>query len=439
MNQEIFENLPIEEDSLDEKYMKWPFKEDDWLINLVMTNPNYLDRIMTLRDYSVRNVDIIMLEMIDAVRLYREEKQEQNPSFVKKRKYLKENLNNKKIQITLEDELELKSNIEKYKLYSLIHWLHLNRNPRIVEHCAIQKYNILDVIYPKVQLSIRKVIGSKVYEPVMDEFEEAVNNAWMSIIKYLTKIDTTKVMFSIFVATAHRSALYLKALINQHNYHHQTLTDYKFYNNIEALDDESVMDTKTCQNNHLEEESMEDYLAGLIDDENDFEERLEEIESSNTESNMTTLKSNILSYSFTVLSSSRKPSIQKILAEFFIDIINKNISKELIERNATTIINTMDMYDGTINQINCDTNNKKFYKLFRDFLQFKIQHKIEKFTNLQGKQLNKKEGKKISKSSYYVELTKKERDSMKLLLQNKDKIVQELMEFRNQCLNYNIK
>ena len=98
MNQEIFENLPVEEDSLDEKYMKWPFKEDDWLINLVMTNPNYLDRIMTLRDYSVRNVDIIMLEIIDAVRLYREEKQEQNPSFVKKRKYLKENLNNKKIQ-----------------------------------------------------------------------------------------------------------------------------------------------------------------------------------------------------------------------------------------------------------------------------------------------------------------------------------------------------
>jgi len=301
----------------------------------------------------------------------------------------------------------------------------------------MQRYNILDLIYPKIQLSIRKVIGSKVYDPTNIEFEEAVNNAWVSIIKYMTKIDTTKVMFSIFIATAHRSALYMKSLNNHNNYHVQTISTYKYYNHLNDFDDDCILNYK---NHQLEddEETLETLLIDKID--NDYEDQLEEIESNHADQ-LSTLKSNILSYSFTILSLSKKPSIQKILAEFFIDMINKNLSKEIIERNATTIINTMDMNYCTINQINNDTNNQKFYKLFRDFLQFKIRLKVEKFTNLQisneSSPTSKKENKRISKTPYYLELTKKERELMKYLLSNKENIISELMIFRENCLKYN--
>ena len=90
---------------------------------------------------------------------------------------------------------------------------HIGKNDKIIKHCSIEKQKIIDKIYPIVGTTIEKVIGSKVIKPTLfkdisskPNFDDAVNNAWFNIVKYLPKIDTSKPMFSIFVGTAQGSA-----------------------------------------------------------------------------------------------------------------------------------------------------------------------------------------------------------------------------------------
>ena len=192
---------------------KWKFKEDDWLVNVVLSNPNVRFRIFRLKSYNSQEINNIIYDIYKDVKKYRTKLELNSKEFLEKKRYLTDPNNADKIQISLEDEYTLKYLIEMYKLYELISWFHIGKNDKIIKHCSIEKQKIIDKIYPIVGTTIEKVIGSKVIKPTLfkdisskPNFDDAVNNAWFNIVKYLPKIDTSKPMFSIFVGTAQGSA-----------------------------------------------------------------------------------------------------------------------------------------------------------------------------------------------------------------------------------------
>ena len=134
----------------------------------------------------------------------------------------------------------------------------LEKNIKIFKYCILKKQEILEKLYPIVDLSIRKVIGSKVIAPYKQEFEEAVNNAWMAIIKYLTKIDTSKVMFSIFVAIAHRSAIYYNAVHLKNQYNVVRISDLETSPDNDDINEDvfinKILNNQNITDNNCEEE-----------------------------------------------------------------------------------------------------------------------------------------------------------------------------------------
>ena len=182
---------------------KFAFKQDDWFLNVVLGNEDIRYRIFIIKNYNANLINSIVFDIYSLVKEERTKLENKSVAFINKKNYLTLNSNSDKIQITLEDEYALKELIERYKAYELIGWIHLGKNEKIFKHCIIQKNEILKKMYPIVDLSMRKVIGAKVISPTEIEFEDAVNNAWLNIIKYITKIDTSRVMFSVFVKVAH--------------------------------------------------------------------------------------------------------------------------------------------------------------------------------------------------------------------------------------------
>lgn len=420
---------------------KWKFKEDDWLVNVVLSNPNVRFRIFRLKSYNSQEINNIIYDIYKDVKKYRTKLELNSKEFLEKKRYLTDPNNADKIQISLEDEYTLKYLIEMYKLYELISWFHIGKNDKIIKHCSIEKQKIIDKIYPIVGTTIEKVIGSKVIKPTLfkdisskPNFDDAVNNAWFNIVKYLPKIDTSKPMFSIFVGTAQGSAKNFK------------LDSYKKEMNqinMSALDknddmDEDTFINKVAYNNDDYNEAF-DIESDIIDnidngvdyskfDLNNIIDEDSNLEFSNIENSVyTSLEQNILSFSYTMLSGKvKRLCYKKIFAEFFIELITSKIDENIIRKHTPILIDIMNAtsYDMTkiddAEMINC------VYKLFKDWIKARINNKMRRY-NINYKQMT---------NIQLSEILKDENAILKYLKENKSDIIKELLEYRKACNRY---
>ena len=420
---------------------KWKFKEDDWLVNVVLSNPNVRFRIFRLKSYNSQEINNIIYDIYKDVKKYRTKLELNSKEFLEKKRYLTDPNNADKIQISLEDEYTLKYLIEMYKLYELISWFHIGKNDKIIKHCSIEKQKIIDKIYPIVGTTIEKVIGSKVIKPTLfkdisskPNFDDAVNNAWFNIVKYLPKIDTSKPMFSIFFFISQGSAKNFK------------LDSYKKEMNqinMSALDknddmDEDTFINKVAYNNDDYNEAF-DIESDIIDnidngvdyskfDLNNIVDEDSNLEFSNIENSVyTSLEQNILSFSYTMLSGKvKRLCYKKIFAEFFIELITSKIDENIIRKHTPILIDIMNAtsYDMTkiddAEMINC------VYKLFKDWIKARINNKMRRY-NINYKQMT---------NIQLSEILKDENAILKYLKENKSDIIKELLEYRKACNRY---
>lgn len=373
--------------------LSWSFKENDWLVEYIFNNKNILFKILTLKDYQTNKIDEIVLNIINNIKPIREKLENSSESFKKKKEYLN-NKNNKNIQISLNDEYTLKNLIEMYKIYEFIGWIHLGKNIKILKYCINKKKNILENIYPIVYLSIRKVIGSKVIDPYLEEFEEAVNNAWLSIIKYLNKIDTSKVMFSIFLGISHRSAIYYNAIRLRYNYNTVRLSELENKTNDESelFDDETFIKNVSDSNESFDNDHYEDYILDEIDAENitydyissivnkdlineeQIDKYIDEIDGSMGITSK--FNQNLLTYCFNNTSGKiKKLCFNKIFSYFFIDLLNNNIDEKIIKKHSTSILNT---FNNNISEEELLNINENIYIMLKDWVK-------NKYNNMQNK------------------------------------------------------
>lgn len=429
-------------DIVNKSAFNWNFNEDDWFVDLIMSHPDIRHRIFILKNYSLSKINDIIYEIYTLVKEYRNKLELESQSFIDKKKYLTLAENSSKIQITLEDEYRLKDLIDKYKIFEFISWFHLGKNAKIFKHCTLQKQEILEKIYPIVDLSIRKVIGSKVIGPYTLEFEEAVNNAWLAIIKYLPKIDTSKVMFSIFVGIGHRSAIYYNATNLKEKYNVVRINDLDVINDKhEGLGEELFVNTVVSNNpdNDYEITDVEDdilneidsidieqtfYLESVNDEIDDIVNALENPEKTSC------LQQNILAHSYNILSGKiKKMCFEKIFAEFFNDLINAKISEKIISKHTPILTEIMDIATIDPNIINDGESNNQIYKLFRDWLKEKIDSKLYKYN------IRLDDKTDALKKQQALEIVKREDLMIKYIKEHKSEILSKLLEFKSACIN----
>lgn len=423
----------------------WNFKEDDWLIELILSNPKLRQKIFTMKNYSASRINEIVYDIYNAVKDYRRKLEIESESFLKKKQYLtllEDAGTDDKIQISLEDEYILKDLIEKYKIYEFIGWVHLGKNSKIFKICTLKKQEILEKIYPMIDLSIRKVIGAKVISPKNTEFEEAVNNAWMAIIKYLPKVDTSKVMFSIFIGIAHRSAIYFNIINLREKYNIVRINDIESVNiDNDGVGEDLFISTVVnntlvddCYDNNVEDNILnkisieEEYYLETNHSMDDIEKIIESIEKDN---NINYLQENILAYSFNILSGKmKKICFEKIFAEFFNDLINSKISEKVINKHSPTLIEIMNLVSIDPRLIDNVEYNNKIYKLFKDWLKEKISAKLRKYNIKISSNMDE------FKKQQILELIKRENKMLTYIKDNKNDFIKKLLEFKNNCINF---
>jgi len=429
-------------DIVNKSSFNWNFNEDDWFVDLIMRRSDIRHRIFTLKDYLTSKINDVVYEIYTIVKEYRTKLENESYAFINKKNYLILAENPDKIQISLEDEYRLKDLVDKYKIYDLISWFHLGKNTKIFKYCTLQKQEILEKIYPIVDLSIRKVIGSKVIDPYTPEFEEAVNNAWLAIIKYLPKIDTSKVMFSIFVGIGHKSAIYYKATqlkekynvvrindLNIINNNYENLGEELFINMVISNDPDSDYEMTDVENDILDEINSINieqsfYLESINDEIDDIINSLENPEKTSC------LQQNILAHSYNILSGKiKKICFEKIFAEFFIDLINSKISEKLISKYTPILTNIMDIATIDPNIVNDINSNIQVYKLFRDWLKEKINTKLHRYN------IKLDDNTDILKKQHVLEIVKRENLMIKYIKEHKNEILPKLLEFKSTCIN----
>jgi len=369
--------------------LSWGFKEEDWMLGILLSDSKFVHDIFSLKDYQTTKIEQYILEMLPKIEKIRKIRESSDQKFKNKVKYLEENKKNSSIQITLKDEYELKTLIEEYKLYDFIGWIHTGKNLRILKHCLHKKNKILEKLYPYVDLSIRKVIGAKVISPVSDEFGSVINNAWLAIIKYLTKIDTSKVMFSVFVSIAHRSAIFYKSLEYKKKSKTIPLSAFDLNNdeNSEMYGGDIDFVDIICSNS---EEMLELHPELSIDNYDEFVEYshpslkdLEELEEKSIDevieeleySENKVLGEKLLNYCFTIVSGKvKKLCFIKIFALFFIDLLNGRIPEKLTKKYSEIMLEKFVPLSNT-NPIN-EEDQELIFMLFRDWAKYKIEFKL---------------------------------------------------------------
>lgn len=422
---------------------KFAFREDDWFLDIVFNNPSVRYKLLIAKNYNYATINNIVFEIYQLTKAKRTMLEEKSQAFLSKKQYLLCNGNNDKIQITLDNEYALKELIDRYKIYELIGWVHLGKNEKIFKHCVSQKADILQKIYPIIDLSIRKVIGAKVIGPNEYEFEEAVNNAWINIIRYLTKIDTSKVMFSIFVKIAHLSAIRFKNItILPHKYNTILMSEllYPDRNSDEKITEDAFFDTVIHNNNdgiynYDDYDDIDDFI-----DNSDYEtkyyiesanKKLDEIldELENTRKVPTVAYQNVLSYSYNILSGKvKKLCFDKIFAEFFIDLINQNISKNIILKHTPILLDIMNSASNDPIIANDEDSNMAVFRLFKDWIKEKIKNKADMYVN------NNKQAKR-DEIEQYISRERKLYEYTKI---NKNNILEALITYKKNCNNFQI-
>lgn len=420
---------------------KFAFKPDDWFLDVVFKNSDIRYRIFIVKNYNYLNINSIIFDIYNLVKVEREKLESQSSAFIHKKEYLTLYGRSAKIQMTLEDEYALKELIEQYKAYELIGWLHLGKNDKIFRYCVLRKQEILKKIYPIADLSIRKVIGAKVISPVEAEFEDAVNNAWLNIIKYLPKIDTSRVMFSIFVKIAHKSAIrYKNSSILVHKYNCIRMSDLISCNDSEDDIAEDVFLNTVMANNpdiEFDIDSAEEVFLNEIDDTAIDYEQMLTIDSANKEldnvidslenpdsKQFSPLMQTVLSYSYnTITSKAKQICYEKIFAEFFIDLVNQNISENLILKHTPIMLDVINAANTEPVLENDEENNSLVYKMFKDWIKDKIKYKIA----------TAKETKPTIKYNELEEYLSHERAVDEYLKNNKKSILVSLLDFKRNC------
>lgn len=418
---------------------RWNFAEDDWLIDLFLCNKAMRHQIFIVKNYNMQKINEVIFDLLKAVHKYRAELEDSCQAFIDKKKYLNLFKNDNKIQITLEEEYLLKDLIEQYKIYEAIGWFHIGKNSKIVKYCIIKKKEIIEKIYPIVNLSIRKVIGAKVISPYKAEFEEAVNNAWTAIIKYLPKIDTSRVMFSIFIGIAHRSAIYYNATDLKNKYNSVNVSDLGFLDNESndltsedffntVLNKQSIEDIEDEILSIIEAEEMEDRGIKYSDNsynydkeiDNDIQDILDDIGEST--STMQYIQESILAHSYGILSGRIKHiCLEKIFAEFFQDLVNNQISEKIINKHTPVIIEVMNAASINIETANTEENNIRLYRLIRDWIKEKIAIKL-KLINATAEDNN---------NPRVLELIEKEESMIEYIKEHRSKLLTKFVEFKN--------
>lgn len=423
-------DLELEEssdsDSLHKNAYNWNFKQDDWFLDVVLSDKESFYKIVTLKDYLSCNINDIFFTLYQQVKEKRTELEEKSTSFSNKKKFLAANTGNDKIQISLDDEYALKEIIDQYKIYEFISWMHISKNVKIHKYCILQKQKLLTKLYPLINLSIRKVIGAKVIDPYLPEFEEAVNNAWVSIIKYLTKIDTSKVMFSIIVAISHRSACFYSTLRMREKYKTILISDLNIQCDAKSEkndNEELLVDKINSDESGIGYENMIDMLDDIsLEDQTELEEILTEIDKNKGNS---VFNEKIISYSYSILSGKiKKLCLAKIYAEFFIDLINSKISEAIITKYAPMLVEIMNIITLDESNKNSVEYNNTLYKLLRDWIKEKIHDKIANYTRQYDSLTPKQQ----------LEIIKREKHILEYLKQNKLNMIIELLEFKNCCI-----
>lgn len=366
-------------------FITWNFnKKGCWFVDLFFNDPTIRDTILRIRDYQSKKLNKIVLDILEKVTKERIIREENNNKWVAKKKYLIKNKNKPNIQISLEQEYILKSLIDKYKVYEMIQWLHYGKNPKIVKNCMNEKFKIVEEIYPICDESIRKVIGSKVIPPTKDNFEDAVSNAWMYIIKYLPKIDTSKIMFSVFVGMGERTAknfnyLNLRVTCNEIQMSifetkpedPNNIDNDTFYNTI-MMNRGNVSDTIEDIDNKLyniEEENIENIIYesdrnfiidDYIDDLEDIISEPKQIELQEKDGIFKKLDN----YAFKIINENPKCNNIKfnvIYAKFFYDILHHNLSDKFLLKYSNILVKTINL-DTT-----SEDNNNVLFKMLRDW------------------------------------------------------------------------
>lgn len=440
------------ENLISKSSFNWNFKEDDWFVDLILNDPSLRFKIFTLKNYSSTSIDSIVYEASAKIVNYRSKLEQESKSFLTKKSYLLKHSDDDKIQISLEDEYRLKDLIEKYKLYELIGWVHLGKNEDVFKHCVLEKQKILNQLYPMIDTSIRKVIGSKVIDVKQkknhDLFDEAVNNAWMAIIKYLTKIDTSKVMFSVLVATAQRSAIFLRSKRLEDAYNTVRINDLVFTNDEatdEDVSEDTFVNTVISNNEALSTNNyVEDELIDNIDNDANIQNYYELNNSNNEEiddilneidnpDRTNVLQQNILAHSFDILSGKiKKICFEKIFAEFFFDLINNKIPEKTIAKHTPVLIEIMNLVAINPDMVNDFDKNNETFKLFRSWIKEKAKTKLIQYNiNIRSKGMSE------VKIEQLETLTKREKAMLDYLKENKKDTLVKLIKFKNDCINFN--
>ena len=423
-------------------FFRWNFAEDDWLIDILLNDKVIRHQLFIVKNYNLYKINDCIYELLNKIQKYRTELELNSQTFINKKKYLTLFKNDNKIQISLEEEYLLKELIEQYKIYEAICWFHIGKNNKIVKYCIIKKKEILEKIYPLVNLSIRKVIGAKVISPYKTEFEEAVNNAWTALIKYLPKIDTSRVMFSIFIGVAHRSAIYYNAILLKNKYNSINVSDLRCVNSQDNDVTEEDFFNTLLNNQNIED--IEDEVLSIIEAEEmdvdgvkyadnsyygEIDKEIVEILDDIGEPNsiMQTMQESILAYSYTVLSGKiKRLCLDKIFAEFFHDLINMQITEKVINKHTPVIIEIMNAASINLETANTDENNNKLYKLLKDWIKEKIDTKLNKINTL----LDNTDPKIMT-------LIERENSMIQYLKEHKNELLKKFVEYKNNAVKLN--
>lgn len=451
-----FETEEKQQDILDSTEIRdtrkdWPFQPGDWMITDIFTDPEMLYKLMTIKNYKYNQVYSLVLEIYNKVEKKRKELEEKDAAFMKKKAYLlnAEAMNNKKIQITLEGEYSLKKYISLYKIYELISFCSRLRDEyTIFKICVLEKQKLVEKIVPLLDLSIRKVIGAKIVSVKSDQFEDAVSNAWFAIINYLPKIDPARVIFSIAVSVAHKSAYFFMARQLKHTYHTVQLSVLEDkMSKDDDIEGEFFLTSAANKNEGINADSIEEDLADKVDMNTQIEQYQEMVDYINAQSIETyddkvfdenemfgegtygmtdrndAIEQRILSYSFTVLSGKiRKICYTKIYAEFFIDLINHNIPQKLISKYANLFLNVINFDE--LSSLNTDDTkiNDSLIRLLKGWIKAKQEAKLKE---------------NVTKTNKYDKRVEREQEIYEYIRDNKNAL-DELVRFRKDCLQFKL-
>lgn len=433
----------------------WPFKADDWVVNFIFSQREIIHNILTIKKYKSNVIASLVLDLYTMIEKIRIEMEERDVMFIKKKEYLlkAEKDGNKSIQIPLEGEYSLKKYVTLYKIYEFIGWFaRLRGETMIFKVCILEKQKLIEKIMPIVDLSIRKVIGAKVISRRSDIFEDVVSSAWLAIINFLPKIDPSRVMFSLFVSVSNKSGYFALARHLKHVYHTVQLSVLEDkMNQSDDIDGEFFLSSVVNKNEGITANSLEDDMLDKIDRDLEIESEnlsiseepsfmsdidMDEIVRNTTldedsvyksVSNLnrnSSIEQKILSFCFTILSGKvRKVCYQKIYAEFFIDLIEQQIPRKIINKYADLFLNVINFDElSSMSAKDNDDINENIIRMLKSWIKAKQEAKLKENVN------------KENKFSAKVE---REQKNYEFVRDNKNAL-EELIQFRKECLIFKI-